>query len=607
VKRLALLLLAGGCSSAPITEIVLSIDQVGISIGRDIDTLHIDVGQDQFLPDNFLSIGIALCEALPTSGCKNLPLTATLIPGSTMPTQRVRAQISAKLHGDGDNAVTRIRQVANFRFTKGQSLRLDIVLTPNCLDDPLRCSDAELACGPQGCYNAEPEPPGADLAVVLDLSTPPDLGGLDFGNLDLACSPSCPAGYCGLDKHGCQVSCTCDPNNFMTCGGSMMCVSCGADNQPCCPTAPRCKTQGYACDAPDVTGKCVPCVAQGGSCASGGQPCCTNSICSAGGTCVSCGQRLGDPCCNDNPSCSNGLTCINNTCQPCGVVNVACCHNNPDSPCQTGSACVNGAPPGGGGGNDYCQACGNLTQACCQGMCNAMPGNACNSLGTCARCGTPAGAGCCSGTCGTALDCNGGFCQACGQTVGASCCANGTCAGSLVCFQGHCVPPDMAGPNQQQDMSQLPDMSVPFDFAVGQGPCGEHNQNCCVPPPPSVPPCNHPWLSCLGTSPGGCVCGIPGYHCCYDTAPPSCTTAGFFCDESQAPGNGTCNPVKDMGLLSGKDMGLSACVPTSGTFQQDCCYMGVDGTCAPGFMCCPLPGPCTDFMSRPVAGHQCYQ
>ena len=46
MKRLLLSMMMMGCSAAPVTEIVLTVDQVGINVGRDIDTIHISAGGD---------------------------------------------------------------------------------------------------------------------------------------------------------------------------------------------------------------------------------------------------------------------------------------------------------------------------------------------------------------------------------------------------------------------------------------------------------------------------------------------------------------------------------------------------------------------------------
>jgi len=585
MRRLLLLLLYTGCSQ-PITEIILRIDQVGINVGRDIDTIHIELGRDKFTPESFYSVGVALCAALPTSGCHDLPLTATLIPGGELPTDNVRAEVQAKLHGDGEDGVVRIRDIANFRFTRGESLHLEIVLTPNCLDDPLRCADVESSCNQFGCYNPSPEPANADMAVVLDLSTPRDLAGVDFKGVDLACSPSCPAGYCGIDKHGCGVACTCDPNSFQTCGSSMMCIACGLDNQNCCPSAPRCQSSAFACSTPDPSGTCVPCIAQGGSCSGGGQPCCAGNVCDSG-SCKQCGKAAGDLCC-PGATCDSGLTCTNGHCQPCGANSQICCNNSIDQPCQPNFACL----PTTGGGADTCHHCGNPSEACCNGACNSPTVYGCDNNGNCSVCGSGQGEPCCMGQCVGQLQCVTNMCQSCGQSPGDACCLNGTCANSLICFQGQCFPPDMA---------QVGDMAM-GDMAMMKPPCGDRGQPCCQPAPSKAPApngmpephllpgtCNQAWLDCLGSNPGQCQCGIAGMHCCYDGAPPYCTSTGFVCDESQT--------VPGMCVLG--DMATSVC-NSPGTPGTQCCYNMVPGTCAPNYTCCLPPGPC--FSSGGTSG-----
>jgi hypothetical protein len=578
VKRLAAFVLMMGCSSDPITEIVLTVDQVGINVGRDIDTVHIDIGSDKSKPENFLSVGIALCAALPSGGCHDLPLTATLVPGHDMPSDSVRLEVQGKLGGDGAGVV-RIRDVANFRFTRGESLRLEIVLTPNCLDDPLHCADVELACAQQGCYAPMPEPAGADLAVQLDLSAPRDLSGVDFKNVDFACRPDCPVGYCGADKAGCGVACTCDSQAFQTCGSgpnAMMCVPCGLDNQSCCPKAPQCQSMGFACDAPDETGTCVRCAALGNSCAS--QPCCTGGVCGAGGLCVSCGHA-NEPCCLATPSCGTNLTCINNSCAPCGTLGIVCCRNGVDPTCETETLCHSGVPPGGGPGSEYCKHCGDPGEACCQGgtPCNTF-GYACNMTNTCAPCGSVAGAGCCAGTCSGLLDCNGGYCSPCGQNAGDACCSNGSCASALLCFEGtHCDFPDMAMPSSP--------------------PCGDKDEPCC---PPSAPPCNSNWLVCNGT----CQCGNSGQPCCQDLFPSYCTVGNVCTTIPSAPP--VCQPG---GATTGTSGGSSGGIcPSNGTCGQNCCYNGLAGTCdsVGGWTCCTNPAGCTGTVCNAAMG-QCYQ
>src|SRR5438067_13819600 len=103
------------------TEIVLSIDQSGLQIPRDIDGLNIRLARDA-ATQPFFNVPFLICApGVDPSKCVNLPLTATLIPGGKMPDDNVRLELTASLAG-----APGIIDVANFQFTKGESLRLEL-------------------------------------------------------------------------------------------------------------------------------------------------------------------------------------------------------------------------------------------------------------------------------------------------------------------------------------------------------------------------------------------------------------------------------------------------------------------------------------------------
>jgi hypothetical protein len=548
----ALVAAAAGCSGER-TEIVLIIDQAGLKLGQDIDTLHIQIAQDSESTP-FFNLPFILCGTLPTTTCVNLPLSATLIPGPMLPDDNVRLQVDAKL--GGDDGRLRISDVADFRFTKGESLRLELVLTANCLD-MLSCAESEAACYDGRCYNPMPEPAGADLSVPVDLAPPHDFAGVDFAGVDLTCVPLCPAGYCGLDQNNCNVACQCTAQ-FEACGNTQACQPCGLDDQACCPTSqsPRCRTGNRACSSTGNGGTCVACLGPGDLCSTGGQPCCSGTFCS-GGACLACGAQ-GAMCCPGS-MCDTGLGCSGGTsCQPCGASMQPCCGSGP--PCNSSPplACV--------GATLKCEPCGELNDPCCSGGCN-HPTLACDN-GSCATCGLAQGEPCCSGnTCSTGFACdNTTHCTTCGQSQGSPCCPDSSCSGALVCTgppnsstgfasPGTCEPPSM-------DMAMDMDMSLPDDL--------------------SQP-------SDLRDAGDMTFCGAIGLPCCAG----SCPTSGTPCFDPTCMCEVTCS-------VGGPDM-PPLCPATQG---MPCCTQAP--FCALGYSCCNV-GPCVGPKNGSVGSDTCYQ
>lgn len=91
------------------------------------------------------------------------------------------------------------------------------------------------------------------------------------------CEPTC-GGVRNCGDNGCGGSCgVC--GEWQYCAGEQTCQACGADNEPCCPTAPRCK-DWLTCNGLDQCA-ILP---------------------------VDCGRR-GQYCCVEEPYCVEGLTC----------------------------------------------------------------------------------------------------------------------------------------------------------------------------------------------------------------------------------------------------------------------------------------------------------
>jgi hypothetical protein len=149
-------LVCAGCSAAPATQLILDVDEIGLAIPGDIDQIRINAGTDKLEPSTYLSVPVALCAALHTAGCLDLPVSVTLVPGRNRPNDVVRVEVVALRAG-----IARVADVVNFHFVQEQSQRLRLTLTSNCLDDPLHCADAETSCAVEGCYAATPGPAGA--------------------------------------------------------------------------------------------------------------------------------------------------------------------------------------------------------------------------------------------------------------------------------------------------------------------------------------------------------------------------------------------------------------------------------------------------------------
>jgi hypothetical protein len=301
MKRLQLFCLVAtvgltACTKAR-TEAYVVITTEGLTVPTDIDGVKVIIS-DFTAQQQLYSLPLALCHDTLDSNCYHFPLTMTLIPGTTHPSDQVRVEVTGQRGG-----ADLLSDAALFTFSEGQSLRLDFVLYANCIGN-LSCAQLNQACGAMAqCTTIKANPfvgepdlaAPADLAGAPDLASPGDLAGADLqtapgsdlaqsspdmkqvqppsdmaqGPPDMTCIPSCTNRQCGLD--------TCGINSCGVCGGSEMC-----SNYQCVP------------NPPDLGG--------GGPPDGGGPPC---------------GSMPGAPCCAVPPSpmaCMLGLTCTSGFC-----------------------------------------------------------------------------------------------------------------------------------------------------------------------------------------------------------------------------------------------------------------------------------------------------
>jgi hypothetical protein len=183
----ALVLMALGACTTSVTEVVLVVQNRGLTIPRDIDKVRVVVLNTQAgSPD------LPLCTGGSTSGCLTLPLVATLVPGPDHPSDVVTVQVTALSHGQ-----VVIADASSFVFQSGKRERLDVVLQPDCLGK-LDCSAQTEVCGEGGtCSKLSLTPLGAnpsfDAGVVdlasSDLLVAPDLRTVDLAPADLLAAP----------------------------------------------------------------------------------------------------------------------------------------------------------------------------------------------------------------------------------------------------------------------------------------------------------------------------------------------------------------------------------------------------------------------------------
>ncbi|HEY7954681.1 MAG TPA: hypothetical protein VII38_05275, partial [Polyangia bacterium] len=266
-----LVLSAIGCTD-PRTEVVVVVSTKGVRVPDDVDSVAFTV-TDLDAPEadqTRFNQTILLATGAPQPGTFALPLTATLVPGSMRPNDRVRVQVDAVRNGKPV-----ISDAAVFPFTRHASLQLDFVLYANCLGN-VACAMRDQACGPDAsCVPVMPQPLGGgepDLSASPpdlsppppDLFTPPDLTGIDLKG----CVPDCTNlnRHCGSDgcggqcAPGCSLPATCNPTlgqcmappDMAGCG----CVGrqCGSDNCGHPNVCGKCNTGDFC----DPLGQCMP-------------------------------------------------------------------------------------------------------------------------------------------------------------------------------------------------------------------------------------------------------------------------------------------------------------------------------------------------------------
>ncbi len=353
-----------GCG-AQRTEVVLSVSAPGLVLGTDIDGLHIVVTDTTAAAQALADRPVPLCGTgndAPT--CKQLPVTATLIPGPSGTNDPVRVLVEGTLHG-----TPVISDAAVFTFVPGESGELDFVLYPNCKGN-VSCALQDKVCDINGnCSSISPIPLGSDLsgtpppdlstgdmAVGGDLAGSHDLASHDLAGADLRPPPP--------DLHQPPPPDMARPHDLagphdllpppldLRPPPPMDMTSCGQPGQVCC-TGMMCNpgVMGNHC----ISNTCTVCGTPTTNCCPGPFfPCGPNLACNGLNQCVMCGQQ-NEPCCpippNSFPACQGLLSCNvhDNMCEiPDGGITInndgggtAGCGMAPGDPCcQPGNLCM---------------------------------------------------------------------------------------------------------------------------------------------------------------------------------------------------------------------------------------------------------------------------
>lgn len=369
------------------TELLLVIDNAGLEIPREIDGIALEVRdmRDQVVFQLPQPIRPCRPGESPDGApkCYDFPIVVKLIPGERSPTDQVRLRLDA-VRG----AARVLANTAVFYFAKGRTLRLDVVLYPECLGN-LSCAEQNKLCAKNMmCIDAMPtevEPGQTDLAKrpsdlsasATDLNQPPDLSlppNPDFTVVPYDLAPILPD-LSNIDFSGCQPDCTgrqCGPNG---CGGF------------CPPGCTSTVSQPAQCTP---AGQCEQCGALGQACC-GGTACANSGLRCEQSVCVEACGNYGELCCTTGPPCEANLVCTSGSprrCDfapidmagvdmtPCGGPGESCC---PGSVCTTTNYFCNGQYicQFDMTGMDMQTACGFAFGPCCP----MVPGPQCNDVG----------------------------------------------------------------------------------------------------------------------------------------------------------------------------------------------------------------------------------
>lgn len=318
------------------TEMLLVIDNGGVEIPREIDGIALEAKDSNGQTVFQMPQPIRLCRAGEDPNgspkCYAFPIVVKLIPGERAPTDQVRLDINAVR---GQARV--LANTAVFYFAKGRTLRLDVVLYPDCLGYFSCAQQNKLCVQNKVCESAMPsevDPGTTDLAK----RPPPDLSPDLAAPADLReCNPSGMCEDCGALGQQCCGGVSCATTGLRCEAGTCVEV-CGRRGELCCSTGNQCEDP-LVCDngAParcndppmDMGSDMTPCGGPGEDCCPGdicttpGYVCNPHNICEfgpidMGGGEMTCGYDY-RPCCPlvSGPQCySQGFSCQGGTCYP---------------------------------------------------------------------------------------------------------------------------------------------------------------------------------------------------------------------------------------------------------------------------------------------------
>lgn len=325
----AVVLLGAASCNEKLTEMLVVVSNAGLVIGDEIDAVDITLRDPTGAVGHQQRVPLCGTSSATAAQCLYFPFSVLLVPGDQRSGTPVEVQIDAIKGGQKV-----IANVAIFRFTKKKTLRLDVILYPDCIDN-LSCAEQKKACVQNGqCADLTPTDSDPDnlpkqpdlLGATIDQSIMPpadlvgaDLVGADFSEvpdqsiavdmsvsspdssppLDLTtfpdllepdlfgCEASCSGRQCGTN--GCAGKCG-ECSGFTYCAdtgfpSAASCMTCGQLNQACCPISNpqgRCEI-GLECRV----SKCQPTDDMLApldllECGQLGQICCAGSLCFQG-------------------------------------------------------------------------------------------------------------------------------------------------------------------------------------------------------------------------------------------------------------------------------------------------------------------------------------